>query len=138
MAHFDFLTTRPSFWQYYAYTPNKPLFMRAGMDQFRAANANNDPDWIYREALSDPTMFVPRLGNIVTAQTLTTPSGKSIATLDDHYARCRFGERSYKRFQQRLARITEKIGKRNRKIEKEGGLPYPYLCPLNIPSNTVN
>ena len=120
-------------YDYFSYAPNKPLFLRAGMDQFRAADANNDPDWIYREALSDATMFVPRIANIVTAQTLTTPSATSITSLAGHYAGCRFGKDSYDKLLHKLAIMGEQIEARNVKIEKAGGLPYPYLLPTNVP-----
>mmetsp|Transcript_4663 Transcript_4663/g.8089 ORF Transcript_4663/g.8089 Transcript_4663/m.8089 type:complete len:252 (-) Transcript_4663:1140-1895(-) len=120
-------------YDYFSFAPNKPLSMRAGMDQFRAANAADDPDWIYREAV--PDFLVTQLGHIITSRALTIPSEKCIDNLSAHYKDVPYGQKSYAKFLQRLDEIGDKIEKRNRKHKRTGEPVYPYLHPSNVPAS---
>lgn len=121
--------------QYYAFTPNKPLGLNAGMDQFRAADGENNPDWIYESAMGDEGFWVPRLGNLVTAYSLTVPSEKCIDNLSTHYDKTRYGKKSYKKFLAVLDGIGDKIEARNKRNKRIGKLVYSYLHPSNVPAS---
>jgi len=116
-------------YDYYAYAPNKPLFMRKTLpptdrnDIFK----NALPTKYFLEEMGDP------FGSIEMVNTLTLPSETCIDNLNRNYAEV--GTKSYSKFQSNLDKIGEGIEKRNKKNKSKRKAVYTYLNPTVIPAS---
>lgn len=118
--------------QYYGYTPNKPLGVREGTEQFKESRKGNPSscDWIFENAM--PNMDSAERA-IATVRTLTMPSKHTIDSLDNNFKD--LGHESYQKFLVNLGLIGDDINNRNKKNRDAGKPVYHYLHPSVLPAS---
>jgi len=111
-------------YDYYAYAPNKPLYVRP--PKLSPASRND----VFEAVLPDleGASFVMNL-----VRGLTLPSETCVDNLDGCFSEV--GEKSYRKFQSKLDVISDEIEARNKSKKKKGEAIYSYLNPTVVPAS---
>ncbi|KAL7572587.1 hypothetical protein ACA910_000403 [Epithemia clementina (nom. ined.)] len=121
-------------YDYYSFAPNKPLNMRAGLDQYynnkTDMTVSNIREWMFEYAM--PSMKDQKQ-SLTTVNVLTLPSLQTINKLDDNFST--IGSKSYALFKSELEVIGKKINERNGKNQALGIPVYHYLHPDCVPAS---
>ena len=124
-------------YDYYSYSPNKPLGMRASLEQMPAKD-RDIREWMFEDFFpvirpEEEWVQSAAIKTIQTVHTLTLPSEDTLDELGHHFDE--IGTESYAKFLVKIGEIGDVVEKRNKDNKKAGKAVYSYLHPAVTPTS---